>query len=36
MYSIIPADNYAQAFEMVCCFFTIVAVFASYILTMRV
>ena len=36
MYSIIPADSYVHAFEMVCCFFTILAVFASYILTMRV
>jgi hypothetical protein len=35
MYSVIPAESYAQAFQMVCCFFTIIAAFASYILTMR-
>lgn len=35
MYPAIPADSYAQAFQMVCCFFTIIAIFTSYILTMR-
>jgi hypothetical protein len=35
MYPVIPADNYVQAFEMVCCFFTILAAFTSYVLTLR-
>jgi hypothetical protein len=28
-------DNMNQAFEMVCCFFTIIAVFTSYFLSFR-
>ena len=35
MYPVIPADNYVHAFEVVCCFFTIIAAFASYISLMR-
>ncbi len=35
MYPVIPADSYAQAIEMACCFFAVLAALASYILTMR-
>ncbi|QEG20973.1 hypothetical protein MFFC18_08240 [Mariniblastus fucicola] len=33
-YSISP-DICQQGFAMICCFFTIIAVFASYVLTLR-
>lgn len=35
MYSILSPESYQQAFEMVCCFFTIVAAIISYLLTLR-
>ena len=35
MHAIIPVENYALAFQMVCCFFTVLAAFASYVFTMR-
>ncbi len=33
---LVSPESYQQAFEMVCCFFTMIAVFASYLFTMRI
>lgn len=35
LYNLYPIESYAGAFEMICIFFTIIAVFASYVLTAR-
>ena len=35
MYPVVPADAMAGVFEMVCCFFTVLAAFVSYLLTLR-
>ena len=35
MDTLVEPQCYEQAFEMLCVFFTVVAVFASYLLTLR-
>lgn len=35
MYSMMPVENLANAFELISCFFTLLAVVASYLFTMR-
>jgi hypothetical protein len=32
---LVSPESYQQAFEMVCCFFTMIAIFASYLFAMR-
>lgn len=36
MFSFVPDVSLANAFEIICCFFTIIVAFASYFLTVRV
>ena len=35
MYSMLPADSLSGALEIICCFFTLTAAMASYLLTLR-
>ncbi len=35
MYPFVPGDAVIGAMEMVCCFFTILAAFASYLFSLR-
>lgn len=35
MYPVIPIDSMSGTIEIVCCFFTVVAAFFSYLLTLR-
>ncbi len=35
MDAFLPTDSMNNAFEMICCFFTVIAAFASYLFAMR-
>ena len=32
---LVSPESYTQAFELICCFFTVIAVFVGYVLTLR-
>lgn len=36
MIPFVPDDSLANAFEIICCFFTVVVAFTSYFLTVRI